>query len=305
MSTRTPKEPVAVCCGRPISHEEFLMVKETVETFPRLSRRELTQTVCELLEWRTASGTNKLDACSTMLSLFEKRGIFTLPEKKIQARPQPSRIVITPRSDPGPEISADLKSIGPVSLLQVRRKDHISLWNEHMARYHYLGHTRPFGYFIRYHIWHPGGFLGCALFSGAAKAIRLRDQWIGWTAEQRLQNLAWVVNNTRFLIFPWVKVKNLASHVLGQFRRCIGRHWQKQWGFMPVLLETFVDPEHFKGTCYQAANWTYLGMTTGKGLARKNKTYQTSPKKIFMQPLTKDFKKILCRHNITPEGENP
>ncbi|MBW2167361.1 MAG: DUF4338 domain-containing protein, partial [Deltaproteobacteria bacterium] len=140
--------------------------------------------------------------------------------------------------------------------------------------------------------------LGCVLFSGAAKSMGTRDRWIGWTEKQRLNNLAWVINNSRFLIFPWVQVKNLASHVLGQINRQIRAHWQESWGYSPVLMETFVDPVHYQGICYKAANWQCLGMTTGQGLVREGKSYATSPKKIFIKPLVKNYRDLLCSEKL-------
>ena len=167
-----------------------------------------------------------------------------------------------------------------------------------MAWYHYLGYHQPFGYTLRYFIESKQGRLGCALFSGAAKAMTARDRWIGWTEKQRLQNLAWIINNSRFLIFLWVRVKNLASHVLGQIKRQISGNWQEYWGYRPVLIETFVDPARYQGTCYKAANWQYVGMTTGPGLVRKDKTYTTVPKKIFITPLTENYRELLCSDEL-------
>jgi len=167
-----------------------------------------------------------------------------------------------------------------------------------MFRYHYLGYSKPFGYVMRYFIRNDNKILGCILFAGAAKSMTARDRWIGWTEDQRLKNLAWVINNSRFLIFPWVNIKNLASHALGKAARSLRDDWQKRWGYQPVLMETFVDPELYRGTCYQASNWEYLGMTTGQGLARKGRTYTTSPKKIYVRPLVKNFRRILCNENL-------
>jgi Druantia protein DruA len=291
--------PMITCCGRPITHGEVAQIQETVKLFVNLSRKELAHTICEHLEWRTASGTNKLDACLKMLKLFEKKELIQLPAKKLQSKPQTPQIIFSSATDPSPVISGRLKEIGPIEISQASTHPQVKLWNEYMARYHYLGYNRPFGYAMRYTIQNKTHPLGCILFSGAAKAIGIRDQWIGWDANQRLQNLAWVVNNTRFLIFPWVNVKNLASHVLGKIGRRIGRDWEKQWGFHPVLMETFVDPEHYQGTCYKAANWTELGLTTGKGLARTPKSYHTSPKKLFVRPLIQNFRKTLIERKST------
>ncbi len=123
--------------------------------------------------------------------------------------------------------------------------------------------------------------------------MKTRDRWIGWSRNERLTNLSFVVNNTRFLIFPWVEVRYLASHVLGKVARHIGDDWLYRWGYRPVLMETFVDSQHFKGTCYRAANFQYLGMTTGMGLVREGKHYKTSPKMIFVRPLVHNFRSIL------------
>jgi hypothetical protein len=185
-----------------------------------------------------------------------------------------------------------------VKLQAVSAPRDMELWQEYVSRYHYLGYKKPFGYYLHYFIGSDRGILGCALFSGAAKNIGVRDRWIGWTPAQRMRNLAWVVNNSRFLIFPWVKVANLASHVLGQIHKQIRAHFKQRWGFCPVLLETFVDSQSYRGSCYKAANWCYLGKTTGLGLVRQGKSYATSAKKIFVKPLVKEYRQLLCSEDL-------
>jgi len=145
--------------------------------------------------------------------------------------------------------------------------------------------------------------LGCVVLSGPAKALTARDRWIGWEDRQRLANLPWVINNSRYLIFPWIEVANLASHVLGQLARRVGDDWERRWGYRPVLLETFVDPAHFRGSCYRAAGWERLGRTTGEGLVRPGKQYQTSPKLIFAKPLQADFRRLLCSDRLKGRTE--
>jgi len=132
------------------------------------------------------------------------------------------------------------------------------------------------------------------LVAGAARAIKARDEWIGWSKLRRQQNLPWVTNNTRFLIFPWVEIRHLASHVLGQLARRVREDWQQRWGYEPLLLETFVDPAEYAGTCYRAAGWIELGQTTGMGLRRKGQVYTSTPKLIYVKPLSKDFRERLC-----------
>lgn len=287
------EEDRAEQCGREVNRDDIVQIQETVATFGGLSRCELAQTVCEHLEWRTASGSNKVDACLKLLEKPELQGYFRLPVKHVFSQKALVKPIITERTQPESEIVGSLSDVGRVNLRIAADRGERGLWNEFISRYHYLGYKHPFGYPLRYFIESERAKLGCMLFSGAAKSIGIGDRWIGWNDGDRLRKLAWVVNNTRFLIFPWVNVKNLASHVLGQVARRIAQDWQKIWGYRPVLLETFVDPRYFQGTCYLAANWQYLGMTTGEGLVREGKSYTTSPKLIFMLPLVRDFRSVL------------
>ncbi len=298
------KTTAIVQCGREISVQEIEEIQETVKLCGGLSRIELAQTIAENLQWYRASGTNKVDACLKLLEKLESQGVLQLPQKRAVSKPTVNReIRLTERTEPQPEIVCKLKDLGPVELEIVKDKDISILWKEYVSRYHYLGYKKPFGYRLRYFIKSERGRLGCVLFSGAAKSMGARDRWISWTEKQRLRNLAWVVNNSRFLIFPWVRVKNLASHVLGRISRQIREHWQDNWGYGPVLMETFVDPAHYQGSCYKAANWQYLGMTTGQGLVRKAKSYTTSPKKIFIKPLVKNYRDLLCSENLVGRAQ--
>jgi len=283
-----------VQCGREISIEEIEEIRETVAVFHRLSLEELAVTICEHLKWYSASGSPKSDACLNLLGKLESEGSLKLPEKRVYSRKATLKLRTTERTEPQSLIEGSLRDMGHVRLEMVERREETGLWNEYVNRYHYLGYKKPFGCFARYFVESDHGRLGCLLFSGAAKALRERDRWIGWSESSRLRNLGLVVNNTRFVIFPWVRVKNLASHVLGQSVRRIAEDWQEKWSYRPVLLETFVDPKYFDGTCYRASNWQYLGMTTGEGLVRKGRSYTTSPKKIFVKPLMDDFRTILC-----------
>jgi len=288
------QEGPMVQCGREISASEMEEIRETVATFHPLSRTELAMTICEHLGWYSVTGSPKADACVKLLEKLESQGVLSLPAKQVVSRGEKRRPHPGARTEPRPQIKCKLKEVGAVRLEGVREKEETELWNEYVDRYHYLGYKQPFGCFARYFVQSDRGKLGCVLFSGAAKALGERDRWIGWSENSRLRNLGRVVNNTRFVIFPWVKVKNLASHILGQAVRRIEEDWQERWSYRPVLLETFVDPRYFDGTCYLAANWRYLGMTTGEGLVRKGRSYTTSPKKILVKPLSADFRTVLC-----------
>jgi hypothetical protein len=286
-------------CGREISDEEIAQIQETVGLCRGLSRKELAQTIAEHLQWYRVSGTNKEDACIKLLEKLELKGVLQLPAKRRRRKTGvESANYLSAKTESQSAIVCPLKQLGAVALEVVKDKDTGRLWQAYVARYHYLGYKKPFGYTLRYFIKSDRGRLGCILYSGAAKCMGARERWIGWTESQRLRNLPWVINNSRYLIFPWVRVKNLASHVLGQISRQIRGQWQERWGYAPVLMETFVDPQHYQGSCYQAANWQYVGMTSGQGLVRAGKSYRTSAKKIFLKPLVKNYRDLLCSEKL-------
>ena len=280
-----------VQCGRRFSRQEIEQICETVELLPGLALTELTATICEHLGWHTAGGRPKAAACEKLLVKLEGRGLLVAPKKR-RHRGWKRRVVLTERADPGPPIGATLTEVGEVRLEVVEREEK-KLVNEYIQRYHPLGYRQPFGYRMRYFIQSDRGKLGCLLFGGAAKSLRARDRWIGWTEEQRLQRLAWVVNLSRHLVFPWVQVRNLSSHVLGLLHRRIREDWENRWGYRPVLLESFVDPE-YAGSSYKGAGWCELGMTSGEGLVRPGENYTTTPKRIFVKPLCGEFRSLLC-----------
>ncbi len=278
------KDPVMICCGRPVTPDEITSIQETVKQFSNLSLRELAQTICEHLDWCRDAGENKIEATCTLLEALGAEGVLTLPEK----------IIFYPRTDPQPILNCKLQELGEVDLEVVKNEHRTHLWDEYVQRYHYLGYTRAEGHAMRYFIRSEQGILGCIFFSRAAESMAARDSWIGWTPAQRRKNLAWVINNTRFLIFPWVEVRYLASHVLGRITRSVGADWQTRFGYTPALVEAFVDPKLYEGVCYQASNWECLGMTPDRALTPGGNTYQTTPKKIYVKPLTRNFRAILC-----------
>ena len=274
-------------------------IQDVVKRFPRLSRNELAKTLCEHLNWVSPSGASKVKGCLTLLERLADQDLVVLPDKSARGRLTPDKPPsLTQRTVEKPLIKGALKDLSPINLQILHDKELIQLWNEYVQRYHPLKFRRPFGHWLRYFVLADDEPLGCLLMCGAAKALHHRDHWIGWSVAERRRNLSWVINNSRYLIFPWVQIPHLASHVLAQLARRVAKDWENRWGYQPVLMETFVDPEQYSGTCYKAAGWQNVGMTTGEGIVRPGKHYTTSPKTIFVKPLNQQFRSLLCSEKL-------
>lgn len=290
-----------------ICADDIAYIRSFVKRYPRLSRTEVIYTLCEHLLWLTPAGGPKYDAGIKLLGRLEQAGEICLPAVQEKFRPQRGG-VLKPRRAlepvvPGEPVRGTLAQLGPVRLRLLEEAHEQAQCNAYLASFHPLGYFKPFGFWARYRIEAAQLGLGYLLLSGPARRIQARDCWIGWSEQQRRRNLPWVVNNNRFLIFPWVSVPHLASHVLGQLARQLAADWQTRWGFAPLLLESFVDPVHYRGTCYRAAGWQLLGHTSGEGLARPGKDYRSSPKLIFVKPLQAQFRHWLCSDQLHERRE--
>jgi hypothetical protein len=179
-------------------------------------------------------------------------------------------------------------------LVTAAARQHSQLWKELIARYHYLGYKPLVGAQLRYLIHSTQGWLGALGFSAAAWKVAPRDRYIGWSTAARQANLHYVVSNSRFLILPWVRSSNLASKVLALSAKRIVQDWQQAYGFKPVLLETYVDRQRFRGTCYRAANWIYVGQTQGRGKLDRHHEHAVAVKDIYLYPLQHHFRELLC-----------
>jgi hypothetical protein len=230
-----------------------------------------------------------------LLARLRTAGLVQLPAFRVRpARRTP--VAVPPEVVAGcePPLCGALSALGPVHLEVVQTPEQVAQWKRAVACHHPLGERGGFGYRLRYFICAGERVLGCVLLAGAARALAVRDAWIGWDAPTRRANLVRVLNNSRFLIFPQVQVPHLASHVLGQLTRRVAGDWQRHWGFTPLLLETFVDPQRYRGTCCRAAGWQVLGQTSGRGLARPGKTYRSHPRLVLVKPLQADWRERLC-----------
>lgn len=284
--------------GKTFTEADLDLVRELVDSYSHLGRYELAQTIAAVLEWERANGSPKWRECRDLLEKLANDGLVTLPELRT-GRPRGSKTSV-PKSaagEPGEELIGSVRDVAPVQLSLVRTEGDRLLWRELVGRYHYLGHKVPFGAQLRYliRVSQPHeAVVGCMQLSSPAWKVAPRDTWIGWDDETRERNLQLIVNNSRFLILPWVKVKNLASHVLSKLAKELIPQWQEAYGIAPVLMETFVDSRRFRGTCYRASGWARLGTTQGRGrMDRHKERVGADPKEIFVRPLVKGARQHL------------
>ena len=270
-------------CGQRLRRSQIADIQEIVTSLPLLSRTELGHTVCEHLRWQTPRGSNRIQLALRLLEALERLSILALP-----ARQGP--LSLGERSAPQAPLDGPLPQLEPLRLRLVNGRAEAALGNEFLARYHPLGYRQPIGCHLRYFLAdRQGRLLGCLLYDFAARYLPVRDRWIGWQDQPR-RPLQRVVRQARFLLFPWVRVKCLASKVLGLSLRQLAADWQRVHGVRPVLVETYVSDQH-KGTCYRASNWHYLGQTQARGAW--GTAPARTPKAVFVYPLQRDWQAVL------------
>jgi hypothetical protein len=293
MGSSTQPITSLVFCGRKFAPREIRLIAEVVESCCGLSRMELARTVCELVGWRRAAGGLKARECLDLLEALEAQTLVQLPPKR-PGKPvgTRTRVPVTEQGDPGEELIGEVGQLEPIVLEAVVTEEQRLLFRELVGRHHYLGHAVPFGAHLRYLLYASqpeGTLLGCLQFSSPAWRMAVRDRWIGWDERTRRRNLQRVVNNSRFLILPWIRVRNLASRVLSLATRRLADDWPKRYAIEPLLVETLVDPSRYTGNCYRAANWIKLGVTTGRGrMDREREREGAAPKLVLVYPLVRD-----------------
>jgi len=255
---RNPRElPDRLCLsGRWFTRAELEEIRETCEALSGLSRNELTLTLCEHYDWRRPNGALKREACAKALEKLSALGyVNATPPRKIRVgRPRPPSASLAAAGDP---IVGTVASLRPVRVEPVRSHAEWERWKALLDRWHYLGYRRGFGARLYYFIWSdrvPGQPLGCLMYASSAWKVGCRDRWIGWTQDERRRRLHLIVNQSRFLLFPWVEAPNLASHVQSVSLARLRDDWRRRYEYEPVLAEAFVDAERFTGACYRAAN---------------------------------------------------
>jgi hypothetical protein len=278
-------------CGRDFPAQELEQIRRLIEDNPGLHRAELSRQVCRMLQWIKPDGELKQMSCRVAMLRMHEHGLIRLPPPR-RTKPPARPFTATPATDPRKPITQPVHQLGSLRVSTVE-KNHSLLWNEYIERYHYLGYHPLPGAQLRYFVTTNDQPLALLGFGAAAWQTTPRDQFIGWSHEQRQRNLPYVVNNARFLILPWVQSKNLASKILGMIARQLPNDWEKRYGIRPVLMESFVETDRFTGTCYRAANWIHVGKTKGRGKLGPAGTQSVPIKDLWLLPLCRRFRRAL------------
>jgi hypothetical protein len=285
--------------GQTIDHAEVAFLREFIAAHPASSRWKLSRQLCEARGWKQANGALRDGVCRGLLLLLERAGQIELPpvrrpvpgpRRNARPRPEPVLLDTTP-------LTLTLGALGQIEMQPVRRTADEPLFNGLVEQYHYLGYQQPVGEHLKYLVWARGALgarpVACLAWSSSPRHLGARDRYIGWSLEARKRNLPLIAYNTRFLILPWVKVAHLASHILGRMAARISADWEARYAHPIYLLETFVDPQRFRGTCYRAANWKVVGETTGRGKDDHTHQPNRSIKQVLALPLHRRFRELL------------
>jgi hypothetical protein len=281
--------------GQSISSKQIGFLREFIAAHPDSSRWRLSRQLCEALGWKQANGALRDVVCRGLLLMLERAGEIALPPVRCHIRGQcrsarlrpPAVLLDTTR------LAMPFGQLGPVEIQSVRRTADEPLFNSLLEQHHYLGYEQPVGEHLKYLVWAQGRPVACLGWCSAPRHLGARDRFIGWDQPARKRNIRLVAYNTRFLILPWVKVPHLASHILGRMAARISPDWQELYAHPIYLLETFIDPARFGGTCYRAANWVVVGRTTGRGKADQTHRPNRPIKEILALPLHRHFRRLL------------
>jgi len=291
--------------GKNITAQEVEFIKSFIAQNPSLSRRSLSTHLCRAWNWVQANGRLRSMVCRGLMLALHRAGHIELPPVR---RVMPNPLAQRRRPAPLPEaqwepVEVPIAELGPLEIRQVRRTPEEKLFGSLMEAHHYLAYTQPVGEHLKHLVYARGTPIACLAWSSAPRHLGPRDRFIGWSQEQRRAHIHLVAYNSRFLMLPWAKVPGLASVVLGQMARRISEDWQRLYHHPVYLLETFIDPGRFQGTCYRAANWVYLGLTTGRGKDDQTMKANRPLKELWVRPLVQKVGERLCRGQSRPSGQ--
>ena len=282
--------------GRTLTAADIAFIRQLIAAHPGLSRRRLSAQLCQAWNWVQPNGQPRDMVARSLMLQLHRAGHIQLPAQRMcppnnAARHRAPTVERAWESTP---LEGSLAQLGPLAIRQVRRTPAEPLWGSLLQAHHYLGYTQPVGEHLKHLVYAQGRPVACLAWSSAPRHLGPRDRFIGWSAPQRRAHIHLVAYNTRFLILPWVQVPHLASHVLARVARGIAADWQALYHHPVYLLESFIDPQRFRGTCYRAANWIYLGLTAGLGKDAQSRVPNRSLKQLWVYPLRPDFRRPLC-----------
>ncbi|MBI4677978.1 MAG: DUF4338 domain-containing protein [Elusimicrobia bacterium] len=281
--------------GRDLGESDIEAIRSLIAANPAWHRTRLSVELTRAWNWRSASGRFQDMAARSLLLKLERRGAITLPSRRGTHHPRRASTLQAslPAAAPIAEPLAGLLPLH-VGLVPPRHPDR-PIFSGYLSQHHYLGYRGPVGESLAYLVRDcQGRDVACVLFGAAAWKTKPRDAWIGWDDDTRTRRLSFVANNHRFLILPWVQVPHLASHILGRVARRLAEDWQTAYGHPVHLLETFVERERFKGTCYRAANWTCVGQTQGRSRQDRARELRVPIKDVYLYPLASPWRERLC-----------
>lgn len=283
--------------GRQVTGGDVAFIRELISAHPQASRRALSKKLCEAWGWVQPNGHLRDMVCRGLMLQLHRAGHIELPP----VRRTPPNPLARRRRRPAPvevdrcPIRCRLPELGPLTMRQVRRTDDEPLVEGLIEAHHYLGYTQPVGEHLKFLVVAGERPVACFAWSSAPRHLGPRDEFIGWSASARRRNIRFVAYNSRFLILPWVEVPHLASHLLGRMARTLPAEWERVYDHPVYFAETFVDPTRFAGTCYRAANWVWLGRTTGRGKDDQTHRVNRPIKDVLGLPLTRRFRTLLAR----------
>jgi hypothetical protein len=281
---------------REITEDDLVFIRRLIVEHPGASRWVLSKKLCEAWNWVQANGAVRDMLCRGLMLMLHREGLIELPPaRRVTRNPmvERSRPVLVSVDDT--PLLASFTELGPLQVRQVRRTPEEALFNSLLQQHHYLGYTQPVGEHLKYLVYAQARPIACVAWSSAPRHLGSRDRFIGWDKQARLKNVRLLAYNTRFLVLPWVRVPHLASHILGRMARRLSADWQALYAHPIYFIETFIDPQRFRGTCYRAANWKVLGQTTGRGKDDQAHKANRSIKQVLGYPLVKDFRQRLSQ----------
>jgi hypothetical protein len=282
---------------RVITEQDLVFIRKLIAENPQSSRWALSKKLCEAWNWVQANGALRDVVCRGLMLMLHRQGLIELPPARAcqldQIKRGPPSLVSVDQT----RLQMSLAELGSLEVRQVRRSPEEALFNSLLQHHHYLGYSQPVGEHLKYLVFAQGRPVACVAWSSAPRHLGSRDRFIGWDKQARLKNIGLLAYNTRFLVLPWVTVPHLASHILGRMARMLSAEWQRVYAHPIHFVETFIDPQRFRGTCYRAANWTLLGETTGRGKDDQAHKANRPIKQVLGYPLVKDFRQRLMQVN--------